>query len=85
LRYLVEELHGLILGTHRSLLEASNFVEVVQNRQGLYVACIEEIAYRMGFIDKTQLLKVAEPLFKTDYGQYLVKVSKSEQLFGGES
>jgi glucose-1-phosphate thymidylyltransferase len=71
-------------GTHRSLLEASNFVEVVQNRQGLYVACIEEIAYRMGFINKDQLLKLAEALLKTDYGQYLLNVSKSEPLFGGD-
>ena len=62
-------------GTHRGLLEASNFVEAIQTRQGLYVACLEEIAYRKGYIDKEQLLKLAEPLMKTEYGQYLVKVS----------
>ena len=62
-------------GTHRGLLEASNFVEAIQTRQGLYVACLEEIAYRKGYIDKEQLLKLAEPLIKTEYGKYLVKVS----------
>lgn len=63
-------------GTHRGLLDAANFVEAVQTRQGLYVACIEEIAYRKGFIDKEQLLKLAEPLLKTEYGKYLVSISK---------
>lgn len=63
-------------GTHDGLLEASNFVEAIQKRQGLYIACIEEIAYRMGYIDKEQLIKLAEPLLKTDYGKYLVDVAK---------
>ena len=63
-------------GTHRGLLEASNFVEAIQTRQGLYVACLEEIAYRKGYISKKQLLELAKPLMKTEYGQYLVKVSK---------
>jgi len=63
-------------GTHKGLLEASNFVEVVQNRQGLYIACIEEIAYRMGFINKQQLIKLAEPLLKTEYGKYLIRISE---------
>ena len=62
-------------GTHRGLLDAANFVEAIQTRQGLYVACIEEIAYRKGFIGKEQLLKLAEPLLKTDYGKYLVQVA----------
>ncbi len=62
-------------GTHDDLLEASNFVETIQKRQGLYISCIEEIAYKKGFIDKKQLLKLAEPLMKTDYGQYLVDVA----------
>ncbi|RKD23114.1 glucose-1-phosphate thymidylyltransferase [Ammoniphilus oxalaticus] len=66
-------------GTHESLLEASNFVEAIQNRQGLYVACIEEIAYRRGYIDKEQLLALAQPLLKTDYGQYLVEVALQSQ------
>ena len=58
-------------GTHHSLLEASNFVEAVQKRQGFYIACIEEIAYRLGYINEEQLLKLAEPLIKTEYGRYL--------------
>ena len=60
---------------HDSLLEASNFVATVQKRQGMYVSCIEEIAFRRGFIDKDQLLKLAEPLMKTNYGKYLVEVA----------
>ncbi|KAB3526631.1 glucose-1-phosphate thymidylyltransferase RfbA [Alkaliphilus serpentinus] len=58
-------------GTHDALLEASNFVQTVQKRQGLYIACIEEIAYRNGFIDKRQLELLADGLVKTEYGQYL--------------
>ncbi|SSC07493.1 Glucose-1-phosphate thymidylyltransferase [bacterium endosymbiont of Bathymodiolus sp. 5 South] len=60
-------------GTHESLLEASNFIETIENRQGLKVSCIEEIAYEMGYIGKEQLLKLAEPLIKNQYGQYLIK------------
>jgi len=60
-------------GTHESLLEAANFIEVIEKRQGLKVACIEEIAYEMGYIGKEQLLKLAEPLKKNQYGQYLIK------------
>ena len=62
-------------GNHDALLEAANFVEAFQKRQGLYVSCIEEIAYKRGFIDKEQLLKLAEPLMKTEYGKYLVEVA----------
>jgi len=65
-------------GTHDSLIEASNFVETIQKRQGLYVACIEEIAYLRDFIDKEQLLRLAEPLKKTAYGQYLIQCSKGK-------
>ncbi len=61
-------------GTHDALLEASNFVQTVQKRQGLYVACIEEIAYRNGFISKEQLQSLAEPLAKTEYGKYLMTI-----------
>ena len=61
-------------GTHESLLEANNFVQAIQKRQGQYVACIEEIAYRMGFIDREQLLKLAEVYKKSDYGQYLMRL-----------
>jgi glucose-1-phosphate thymidylyltransferase len=63
-------------GTHRGLLDAANFVEAIQTRQGLYVACIEEIAYRKGFIEKEQLIKLAEPLAKVEYGQYLLRIAK---------
>ncbi len=62
-------------GNHDSLLDAADFVCAFQKRQGLYVSCIEEIAYKRGFIDKDQLLKLAEPLMKTDYGKYLVEVA----------
>ena len=65
-------------GTYEGLQEASQFVHIVQKRQGLYVSCIEEIAYRRGFINKDQLLKLAESLMKTDYGRYLVSVSEDE-------
>lgn len=61
-------------GTHDALLEASNFVQTIQKRQGLYVACIEEIAYRNGFITKEQLRALAEPLLKTEYGKYLMSI-----------
>ncbi|WP_163712931.1 glucose-1-phosphate thymidylyltransferase RfbA [Mangrovibacterium lignilyticum] len=63
-------------GTHKSFLDASTFIETVESRQGLKIACIEEIAYTMGYINKEQLLKLAEPLKKNDYGQYLIKLVK---------
>ena len=65
-------------GTHRGLLDASNFVEAIQTRQGLYVACLEEIAYRKGYINKEKLLDLAKPLMKTEYGQYLIKVANEK-------
>ena len=61
-------------GTFESLIQASQFVEVIQNRQGLKISCIEEIAYRKGFIDKEQLIKLAEPIRKSGYGEYLLKL-----------
>lgn len=61
-------------GTHDALLEASNFVQAVQKRQGLYIACIEEIAYHNGFIKKEELQSLAKALIKTDYGQYLLRI-----------
>lgn len=67
-------------GTHDSLLEAANFISTIQNRQGLQVACLEEIAYRKGYISKEQLLKHAEPLKKNAYGQYLIKISKDKNV-----
>ena len=63
-------------GTHAGLLEASNFIETIQKRQGLYIACLEEIAYMKGYISKEQLLKTAEELKKTAYGQYLFNLAK---------
>jgi glucose-1-phosphate thymidylyltransferase len=65
-------------GTHDSLLEASNFISTIENRQGLKVSCIEEIAFRNGFISKEQLLKLAEPLKKNHYGEYLVKIASEK-------
>ena len=65
-------------GTHDSLLGASTFIETIERRQGLKVACIEEIAFQMGYISKEQLVKLAEPLSKNQYGQYLLK--RSEEL-----
>ena len=62
-------------GNHDSLLDAADFVAAVQKRQGLYISCVEEIAYKKGFITKEQLLKLAEPLLKTDYGKYMVEVA----------
>ena len=60
-------------GTHESLLEASTFIQTIENRQGLKVACIEEIAYEMGYISKEDLVKLAQPLKKNQYGQYLLR------------
>ena len=62
-------------GNHDMLLDAADFVAAFQKRQGMYISCIEEIAYRRGFITRDQLLKLAEPLMKTAYGQYLVDVA----------
>ena len=62
-------------GNHDSLLDAADFVAAFQKRQGLYISCIEEIAYKRGFITKEQLLALAEPLMKTEYGQYMVEVA----------
>lgn len=66
-------------GTHDGLLEASNFVEAIQKRQGLYISCIEEIAYRLGYIDSEQLKELAEPLMKTNYGKYLYDISEGKR------
>ncbi|SDX07461.1 glucose-1-phosphate thymidylyltransferase [Lutibacter oricola] len=63
-------------GTHESLLEASNYIQTIENRQGLKVACLEEIAFEKGYISKEQLLKLAEPLKKNGYGQYLIDIAK---------
>lgn len=65
-------------GTHESLLQAASFVETIQERQGLKICCPEEIAYQLGYIDKIQLLQLAEPLMKNEYGQYLQKVAEQK-------
>ena len=61
-------------GTHESLLQAASFVQTIQARQGLKIACVEEVAYRMGLIDKAQVRRLAEPLKKNEYGQYLLQI-----------
>ena len=66
-------------GTYEGLQEASQFVNIIQKRQGLYVSCIEEIAYRRGFIDREQLLRLAQPLMKTEYGQYLQTIAEENR------
>ena len=63
-------------GTHESLLEAANYVEAIQKRQGFYIACLEEIAYQKGWISIEKLNKLAEPMIKTAYGQYLIDLIK---------
>ena len=67
-------------GTHESLLEASNYIQTIENRQGLKVACIEEIAYEMGYISKEKLIELAQPLKKNQYGQYLIRRASEEVL-----
>ena len=66
-------------GTHESLLEASTFIETIEKRQGLKVACIEEIAFEQGYIIKDQLIKLAKPLEKNQYGQYLLRRAQEVQ------
>ncbi len=67
-------------GTHIGLLEASNFVEAIQKRQGFYIACLEEIAFNNGWIDETKVLKLAKTLEKTDYSKYLTDIIKNEHF-----
>ncbi len=67
-------------GTHESLLRASTFVESIEERQGLKIACLEEIAFRKGYISKEQLAELAKPLMKNQYGQYLIKVMNEKQI-----
>ncbi len=65
-------------GTHESLLQASNFIATIEERQGLKISCIEEIAFKKGYIDKDQLIELAKPLMKNQYGQYLFKLANKE-------
>jgi glucose-1-phosphate thymidylyltransferase len=69
-------------GTYEDLIAAGNFVATIQKRQGLYIACIEEIAYRMGYIDRAQLKKLAQPLIKTEYGKYIDRLAEGGRLDG---
>jgi glucose-1-phosphate thymidylyltransferase len=69
----------LDMGTHESLLQAANFIETIESRQGLKIACVEEVAYRMGYIDATQLERLAQPLLKNGYGQYLINLLQQEE------
>ena len=65
-------------GTHDGLLEAANYVSIVQHRQGMYISCIEEIAYRKGYISKAKLVELAQPMLKTDYGKYLMRIAEED-------
>ena len=69
-------------GTQRDLIQAGEFVRTIEDRQGLKIGCPEEVAYRMGFIDKAQLLELSEPLTKSGYGEYLRYVAESEEVRG---
>lgn len=66
-------------GTHDSMMDASSFIATIQKRQNLKVACLEEIAYRMGYISKEKLVELAQPMKKNDYGQYLLRLAKEQQ------
>lgn len=65
-------------GTHDSLSEASTFIEVIEKRQGLKIACLEEIAFKKGWINTSQLLDAAKPMLKNEYGKYLLKLVETE-------
>lgn len=67
-------------GTHESLLESANFIETIQKRQGMYIACIEEIAYRLGYITREQLKELAKSLISTDYGRYLLFIAEDSTM-----
>ncbi|MFW5756213.1 MAG: sugar nucleotidyltransferase, partial [Tangfeifania sp.] len=67
-------------GTHDSLLQASNFIATIEQRQGLKVSCIEEIAFKKGFISKEQLIKLAQPMRKNQYGEYLIQLAEKQIL-----
>lgn len=67
-------------GTHESLLEASTFIETIEKRQNLKVACLEEIAFRMGYITREQLIELAQPLKKNGYGQYMLRLAEADKI-----
>jgi glucose-1-phosphate thymidylyltransferase len=68
-------------GTHEALQQATNFIETIEQRQGMQVSCPEEIAYRMGYINAEQVLRLAEPLVKTSYGQYLIELVQDDVFY----
>jgi glucose-1-phosphate thymidylyltransferase len=65
-------------GTHESLIQAANFVQAVEERQGMMISCPEEIAYRMGYINRDDLARLAEPMKSNQYGEYLLRLSRNE-------
>ena len=67
-------------GTCEGLTEAAGFVQAIQSRQSLYVACIEEIAYRQGWISKEQFIELAQPMIKTEYGQYMMEIANDDTV-----
>ena len=67
-------------GTHDSLAEASTFIEVIEKRQGLKVACLEEIAFKRGWISREKLIELSRPMQKNDYGQYLIRLANGKQV-----
>jgi glucose-1-phosphate thymidylyltransferase len=79
-RFMGRGMAWLDTGTHESLLQASNYIYTIEERQGLKVSCIEEIAYKRGYIDREQLVRLAEPLLKNQYGQYLMNIAE-EKIF----
>ena len=68
-------------GTHESLLQAPNYIQAIEERQGLMIACVEEVAYKMGFIDAEQVRDAAERMSKTEYGQYLLRMLDEDQRY----
>ena len=78
-----EEWAWLDTGTYESLLQAANFIATLEQRQGLKASCVEEIAYKRGFIDKNQLLALVEPIKNSQYGKYLLRIASDEMnVFG---
>lgn len=75
MKFLGRGMAWLDTGTHQSLLQASNFIATIETRQGLKIACLEEIAFNKGWIDKTQLLKLGEPMKNSEYGQYMIRIA----------
>ncbi len=75
MKFLGRGMAWLDTGTHQSLLQASNFIATIESRQGLKIACLEEIAFNKGWIDKAQMIKLAEPMKNSEYGQYMIRIA----------